>query len=74
MKLSNLLAKLTSRKFWAMIATIVVSVLTMLNCSEDSMIQVTSLITTFGAAVAYIIGESSVDKSNKKVDDNEQKK
>lgn len=73
MKLSDLLSKFTSRKFWAMIAAIVVSVLTMLNYSEDSLVQVTSLITTVGAAVAYIIGESSVDKSHKKEDSNEQK-
>lgn len=70
MKLSDLLKKLTSRKFWAMIAAVVVSVLAMLNYSEDSLVQVTSLITSVGAVITYIIGESSVDKSKKNEDDN----
>ncbi|MGN0488348.1 MAG: hypothetical protein ACI4HO_03675 [Ruminococcus sp.] len=69
MKLSDLLKKLTSRKFWAMIAAVVVSVLAMLNYSEDSLVQVTSLITSVGAVITYIIGESSVDKSKKNEDD-----
>lgn len=70
MKLSDILKKLTSRKFWAMIAAVVVSVLAMLNYSEDSLVQVTSLITSVGAIITYIIGESSVDKSKKNEDDN----
>ena len=70
MKLSDILKKLTSRKFWAMIAAVVVSVLAMLNYSEDSLVQVTSLITSVGAVITYIIGESSVDKSKKNEDDN----
>ena len=70
MKLSDILKKLTSRKFWAMIAAVVVSVLAMLNYSEDSLVQVTSLITSLGAVITYIIGESSVDKSKKNEDDN----
>lgn len=70
MKFTDMLKKLTSRKFWAMIAAVVVSVLAMLNYSEDSLVQVTSLITSLGAVITYIIGESSVDKSKKNEDDN----
>lgn len=72
MKLSDILKKLTSRKFWAMIAAVVVSVLAMLNYSEDSLVQVTSLITSVGAVITYIIGESSVDKSKKNEDDSDE--
>lgn len=72
MNFSNLVSKLSSRKFWALTASLVVAVLTMFNCDENTAVQVTSLITTFGSVVAYIVSEASVDKEKvKKENSNE---
>lgn len=62
MNYKSIVNKLSSRKFWTMLASFVVSVLTLFNYDENTLLQVTSLITTFGTAVAYIIGEAVVDK------------
>ena len=61
-----LLKKLSSRKFWTMIASLVVSVLTLFNFDENVALQITGLITTFGTAVTYIISEAVIDTSNNK--------
>jgi amino acid transporter len=74
MKFTDLLSKLSSRKFWAMVAAVVVSVLAMFHYSEETLVQITSLVTSVGAIITYIIGESSIDKSNKKEDNSEQEK
>lgn len=54
--------KLSSRKFWAMIAAIVTSVLTLVNVGDDTVTKVAAVVTAFGAAIAYIFAEASVDK------------
>lgn len=75
MNYKKLMEKLGSRKFWALLASLVVSVLTMFNCDENTVLQVTSLLTTFGSVVAYIIGESVVDSQRvRKESDNESEK
>lgn len=74
MNFTDLLSKLSSRKFWAMVAAVVVSVLALFHYSEDTLVQITSLVTSVGAIITYIIGESSIDKSNKKEDNSEQEK
>lgn len=55
--------KLSSRKFWAMIAVIVTSILTLVNVGDDTVTKVAAVVTAFGAAIAYIFAEASVDKS-----------
>jgi hypothetical protein len=57
-----------------MVAAVVVSVLALFHYSEDTLVQITSLVTSVGAIITYIIGESSIDKSNKKEDNSEQEK
>lgn len=54
--------KLSSRKFWAMIAAIVTSILTLVNVGDDTVTKVAAVVTAFGAAIAYIFAEASVDK------------
>ncbi|KGT40044.1 hypothetical protein P421_00190 [Heyndrickxia coagulans P38] len=56
-------AKLASRKFWALLAGFVSSLLVAFNVSEGSVAQVTSIITAFGSVAVYILAESSVDKA-----------
>lgn len=63
-----LVSKLSSRKFWALLASLVVAIITMFNCDENTAVQVTSLLTTFGSVVAYILGEATVDKEKIKTE------
>lgn len=60
----NWKSKLTSRKFWAAILGVVLSVMTMYGSSDDDKTKVTGLITATGTLVIYILAESSVDKKN----------
>ena len=57
-------SKLTSRKFWAAILGVVLSVMTMYGSSDDDKTKVTGLITATSTLVIYILAESSVDKKN----------
>ena len=62
-------AKLASRKFWALVAGLVSSLLVAFNVSEGSVAQVTAIITAFGSVAVYIFAESSVDKAAAGKDD-----
>jgi membrane protease YdiL (CAAX protease family) len=53
--------KLSSRKFWALLAALITSLLTALGASNDTVIQVTGVIGAFGAVIAYILAEAYVD-------------
>lgn len=70
MDFKTLVAKLSSRKFWAMLAAVAVSVMAFLNCPDEVDVKVTSLITSFGAAVVYIVGEAGVDRARAEKEDN----
>ena len=62
-------AKLTSRKFWAAIATFVSMMIVAIGKSEETATQVTSLIMAGAAVVAYIIGEGLADAAAAVADD-----
>ena len=53
--------KLTSRKFWAAVVGFATPLMAMLNVSNSTAVQVTSLIMSGGALIAYIIGEGMTD-------------
>lgn len=53
--------KLTSRKFWAAVVGFVTPLMTMLNVSDSTAVQVTALIMAGGTLIAYIIGEGMTD-------------
>ena len=53
-------AKLSSRKFWALIAALAVSILSGL-VSAEVVTQVTSVISAVGACIAYMLAEAKVD-------------
>jgi len=55
-------SKLGSRKFWALLAGFVGSVLMAFNAKEAA-VQITGIITAFGSVAVYIFAESSVDKA-----------
>ncbi len=53
--------KLTSRKFWAAVIGFVTPIMLAFGVSESVTAQVTAIITSGAAVVAYIIGEGFVD-------------
>lgn len=54
--------KLSSRKFWALVAALVLSILVFFNASDSTATQVSSIITAFGSICVYTLAETSVDK------------
>lgn len=56
--------KLTSRKFWAAIASFVSMLIVALGGAESQATQVTALIMAGAAVIAYIIGEGLTDVAN----------
>lgn len=64
MKNINWQRKLTSRKFWGAIATFVSMMIVATGGSENTAVQVTSLIMAGAAVIAYIIGEGLTDSAN----------
>lgn len=57
--------KLTSRKFWVSICTLVTNLIVLFGGSEDTTVKVTALIMAGACVIAYIIGEGLVDAANK---------
>lgn len=53
--------KLTSRKFWAAVVGFATPLMTMLNVSDSTAVQVTALIMSGGTLIAYILGEGITD-------------
>lgn len=60
----NWTKKLTSRKFWAAIASFVSMLMVALGQDEATATQVTALIMAGASVVAYIIGEGLADAAN----------
>lgn len=54
--------KLSSRKFWALVAALVLSVLVFFNASDNTATQVGSIITAFGSVCVYTLAEASIDR------------
>lgn len=55
--------KLSSRKFWAMLAALVLSVLTAFGVPSLTGEQVVVIISSIGALAVYMLAEGSVDKA-----------
>ena len=53
--------KLSSRKFWALVAGLATSALVLVNVSENTIAQVAAVIGAFGSVVAYMLAEAYVD-------------
>lgn len=61
--------KLSSRKFWAMLAGFVVSVMALFNMEAGEMQKVVAMITAFGSVAVYILSESYIDGKTAKTGD-----
>ena len=55
--------KLASRKFWALAAGFIGSLLVAFNVGDNDIAQVTAVITAFGSIAVYILAEASIDKA-----------
>lgn len=67
--------KLTSRKWWAAVTGVVVSVMVLMNVDSEQAERITALITAVSSAVAYTIAEGFVDAAavgkNNETEDND---
>lgn len=57
--------KLTSRKFWAAVCSLVTQMIVVFGGTEDQTVRITALIMAGATVIAYIIGEGLVDAANK---------
>ena len=53
--------KLSSRKFWSLLAVFVTALLVMFNLDSVTIEKVTAMITAGGAVVVYILVEGNID-------------
>ena len=60
--------KLSSRKFWAAISGVVISVMVAFNADAGSQEKVTGVITATGTLAIYMLAESGADKAAVKKD------
>ena len=56
--------KLSSRKFWAMVAAFAQSTITAFGGTESTAVRVASIIVGGGAIIAYILTEGKVDAAS----------
>ena len=61
--------KLSSRKFWAAISGVVISVMAAFNADAGSQEKVTGVITATGTLAIYMLAEGGADKAAAKKDD-----
>ena len=54
-------SKLTSRKFWAAVCTLVTNLVIVFGGNQETAVKITALIMAGAAVVAYIIGEGLID-------------
>lgn len=61
--MQDILRKLTSRKFWMSLATLVFLIMVYCGASEDSATQIVSIIMAAATVIGYTIGEGLADQS-----------
>ena len=69
----DIIRKLSSRKFWLCLCGFVTPLLTMMRYSDSEIALVTSLITSAGCLIAYILSEGYVDAVSAGLVDNTEK-
>lgn len=61
--------KLSSRKFWAAVSGVIISVMIIFGADSGSQERITGAITATGTLVCYILAEGAADTANIKKDD-----
>ena len=64
----NWVKKLTSRKFWAAVASFVSMMIVAFGGTENTATQVAALIMAGASVIAYIIGEGLADAANANIE------
>jgi len=64
--------KLSSRKFWAALAGFVGAVAVVCGAGESLIAEITAIISAAGVLIAYILGESIVDRASAESGDREE--
>lgn len=62
----NIVKKLTSRKFWAMLIGLITNTLIVYNFPDNQIAQICAVIGSIGTIVSYIFAEASVDAESVK--------
>lgn len=57
----NWAKKLSSRKFWALVAGLATSFLVLANVPENTVAQVAAIIGAFGSIAVYMLSEAYID-------------
>ncbi|MNC06515.1 hypothetical protein D3C75_540280 [compost metagenome] len=60
----NWKAKLSSRKFWALVAALATSILGAVGASDDTTLKITGIIAAVGACAVYMLAEAITDANN----------
>jgi len=66
LKRMKFLNKISSRKFWALAASLVTANMILFGYSEDVIVKVVAVITQFGSVVAYLLVEGAIDKESQR--------
>ncbi|MCM1328850.1 MAG: hypothetical protein NC253_05350 [Ruminococcus sp.] len=64
--------KLSSRKFWAAVSGVVISVMIIFGADSGSQEKIAGAITSAGVLVTYILAESGTDKAALENEDKEE--
>lgn len=59
----NWAQKLSSRKFWAAVVALVVSVIAFTNCDQGTVEKIVALVGAIGSMAMYMLSETMVDKA-----------
>lgn len=72
MKNINWKRKLSSRKFWAAVSGVVISIMIIFGADSGSQEKIAGAITSAGVLVTYILAESGTDKAALNNEDKEE--
>lgn len=64
--MKKFLTKLSSRKFWGLLAALITANLVLFGIDAGTIEKVSAIVMQFGAIVVYILAEASVDKEAQK--------
>lgn len=64
--MQKFMKKLGSRKFWALVASLVSSNMILFGYAEADIVKVTAVVTAAGSVIAYLLVEGSIDKEDRK--------
>ena len=58
--------KLSSRKFWALLAGLMTALMVLMNMPEETIAQVVAVVGAFASVIVYMLAEASVDAAREK--------